>query len=123
MAFIVDLELLQHAARRERAALDALVSALTPHIEGQLLRYPVSNEDRRDLLQSTLVQIVTHVGSFRGDASFATWVYRVTANEAFMLMRTQRRRRARVVEGMDLDELENLPAANEASESTRADVT
>ena len=65
---------------------------------------------------------MTHLGSFRGEASFATWVYRVTANEAFMLMRSQRRRRARVVEGMDLEELESLPAANEASASTSADL-
>jgi RNA polymerase sigma-70 factor, ECF subfamily len=68
------------------------------------------------------LQGTPHIGSFRGEASFATWVYRVTANEAFMLMRSQRRRRARFVEGMDLEELESLPAANEASALTRADL-
>jgi RNA polymerase sigma-70 factor, ECF subfamily len=122
MPLTVDRPLIDRAARGERPALDALVSALIPRVEYQLLRYPVDDEDRRDLLQSTIIQVVAHLGSFRGEAAFATWVYRVCANEAFMLMRSQRRRRARLVEGMDLEELENLPAANEASASRSADL-
>ena len=47
----------------------------------------------------TLLQVVRRLASFRGDASFATWLFRVTANEALMLMRSQRRQRARLVEG------------------------
>jgi RNA polymerase sigma-70 factor (ECF subfamily) len=60
------------------------------------------------------------VGSFRGDSSFSTWLFRVTANEALMLMRSQRRHRARVVEGLDLDDLGSLPAANDGH-AQRAD--
>ncbi len=86
---------------------------LRPHIEKQLLRYPVTDEDRRDLVQATLMQVIRRVGSFRGDASFSTWLFRVTANEALMLMRSQRRHRARVVGGLDLEDLGNLPAAND----------
>jgi RNA polymerase sigma-70 factor (ECF subfamily) len=122
MLLPVDRRLVARAARRERSALDALVSTLVPHIEYQLLRYPVDDEDRRDLLQSTIIQVVAHIGSFRGDAAFTTWVYRVCANEAFMLMRSHRRRRARLVEGVDSEELERLSAADEASASTGADL-
>src|SRR5207302_6183022 len=35
-------------------------------------------------------------------------LFRVTANEALMLMRSQRRHRARLVEGLDLDDLGSL---------------
>jgi RNA polymerase sigma-70 factor (ECF subfamily) len=86
-----------------------LVARVRPHIEKQLLRYPVSDEDRRDLLQATLVQILRRIGSFRGEASFSTWLFRVTANEALMLMRSQRRHRARLVEGLTLEDLGSLP--------------
>jgi RNA polymerase sigma-70 factor, ECF subfamily len=98
-----------------------MVSALQPHIEKQLLRYPLSEEDRRDLVQSTLMQIIRRVGSFRGDSSFSTWLFRVTANEALMLMRSQRRHRARLVEGLDLEDLGALPAMNDADASGRGD--
>jgi RNA polymerase sigma-70 factor (ECF subfamily) len=91
------------------------VTQLRPHIERQLLRYPVTEEDRRDLLQATLMQVFRRIGSFRGDSSFSTWLFRVTANEALMLMRSQRRHRARLVEGLELEDLSALPAANDAA--------
>lgn len=123
MAFSPDKQTLSKASRGDSAALSALVVQLQPHIEKQLLRYPLSEDDRRDLVQSTLVQIIRRVGSFRGDSSFSTWLFRVTANEALMLMRTQRRHRARLVEGLDLEDLASLPAANEAASQDRADAT
>jgi RNA polymerase sigma-70 factor (ECF subfamily) len=116
MAFLIDNATLEKAADNEPAALHRLASLLQPHIERQLLRYPVTEEDRRDLVQATLMQVIRRVGSFRGDSSFSTWLFRVTANEALMLMRAQRRHRARVVGGLDLEELGNLPAANDRSD-------
>jgi RNA polymerase sigma-70 factor (ECF subfamily) len=123
MAFSIDKSTLEGASRGDAAALGALATLLQPHIERQLLRYPVSEEDRRDLTQTTLMQVVRRVGSFRGNSSFSTWLFRVTANEALMMMRAQRRHRARLVDGLDLEEIENLPAANDAAEDVRADET
>jgi len=114
MAFALDRDLLQRVQSGDAPAINALVSELRPHIERQLLRYPVADEDRRDLLQATLMQVVRRIGSFRGESSFSTWLFRVTANEALMMMRSQRRHRARLVEGLDFDELAALPAMNDA---------
>lgn len=108
-------ELIVRAKEGDRSALDLLTRTVRPHVERQLARYPVSNDDRLDLVQSTLLQIVRRIGSFRGDASFGTWLFRVTANEALMLMRSQRRQRARVVEGLDLEDLGVLPTAHGAA--------
>jgi RNA polymerase sigma-70 factor (ECF subfamily) len=93
----------------DRASLDALTRMIRPHVERQLARYPVSDEDRLDLVQSTLLQVIRRIRSFRGDSSFTTWLFRVTANEALMLMRSQRRQRARFVGGLDLEDLSLLP--------------
>ncbi len=113
MAFALDRSLLSQALDGNSTAMNTLVGALRPHIEKQLLRYPVAEEDRRDLLQATLMQVVRRLGSFRGDSSFSTWLFRVTANEALMMMRSQRRHRARLVEGLDFEDLGALPAAND----------
>src|ERR1700736_2670463 len=120
MAFSIDKATLEKASRGERAALSKLVRALEPHIEKQLLRYPLSDDDRQDLVQSTLMQIIRRVGSFRGDASFSTWLFRVTANEALMMMRSQRRHRARLVEGLDLEAFEALRANDGEAEGPAA---
>lgn len=115
MAFSIERDILDLAVTGEPAALDHVLRVITPHVERQLLRYPVSDEDRRDLLQATLMQIVRRLGSFRAESSFSTWLFRVTANEALMLMRSRRRHRARVVEGLDWDELATLPSSEDAS--------
>ncbi|HRI65136.1 MAG TPA: RNA polymerase sigma factor [Polyangium sp.] len=98
-------DLIDRVKRDDPGALDALTRAIRPHVERQLARYPVSDEDRLDLVQSTLLQVIRRIRSFRGDSSFTTWLFRVTANEALMLMRTQRRQRARFVAGLDLEDL------------------
>jgi RNA polymerase sigma-70 factor (ECF subfamily) len=124
MAFSIDKSTLEMASHGDAAALGELVATLRPHIEKQLLRYPLSDDDRQDLVQSTLMQIVRRVGSFRGDSSFSTWLFRVTANEALMMMRSQRRHRARLVQGLDLEDLGSLPAANDAAlHGERADAS
>src|ERR1051326_949752 len=106
-----ETNLIARAQSGEEAALERLIVRIRPHVERQLMRYPVSDEDRRDLLQMTLLQVVRRLGSFRGESSFSTWLFRVTANEALMLMRSQRRHRARLVEGLDWEELATLPAS------------
>jgi len=102
-------DLIDRVKREDPGALDALTRTIRPHVERQLARYPVSDEDRLDLVQSTLLQVIRRIRSFRGDSSFTTWLFRVTANEALMLMRTQRRQRARFVAGLDLEDLSVLP--------------
>jgi RNA polymerase sigma-70 factor (ECF subfamily) len=122
MGFAMDRSLLDRALEGDQVALNAFITQLRPHVERQLLRYPVADDDRRDLLQTTLMQVVRRLGSFRGDSSFSTWLFRVTANEALMLMRSQRRHRTRLVEGMDFEELGALPAMNESQYAEPSDV-
>jgi RNA polymerase sigma-70 factor, ECF subfamily len=104
-----------------RLAQGLLAEAIRPIIERQLVRYPLSEEDRLDVLQSTQMQVLRRLSSFRGQSSFTTWLFRVTANEALMLMRSQRRRRARITTEVDLEEkglTEDL-----SSDAARADST
>jgi RNA polymerase sigma-70 factor (ECF subfamily) len=109
------LGLVERVKNEDREALDELTRLIRPHVERQLARYPVSDDDRLDLVQSTLLQVVRRIRSFRGDSSFTTWLFRVTANEALMLMRSQRRQRARLVEGLDLEDLSTLPTVRSNS--------
>jgi RNA polymerase sigma-70 factor (ECF subfamily) len=113
MAFAIQRDILDAAVAGDGAALDRVLKTIKPHVERQLLRYPVTDDDRSDLLQATLMQIVRRLGSFRAESSFSTWLFRVTANEALMLMRSRRRHRARFIEGLEWEELATLPAMND----------
>jgi RNA polymerase sigma-70 factor (ECF subfamily) len=79
---------------RPEGSLEDLLRQVKPAVERQLRRYPLDPEDQRDIVQSTLFRLVRRMDSFRGEASFSTWLFRVAANEALMLMRVRRRQRA-----------------------------
>lgn len=120
MGQAIDRDILSKAQRGDKVAMNTLLAVLAPKIEHQLLRYPVSDDDRKDLLQATLIQVVRRIGSFRGDSSFSTWLFRVTANEALMMMRSQRRVRAKISDSVDDTMLAQIPDLG--AEATRADV-
>jgi RNA polymerase sigma-70 factor (ECF subfamily) len=121
MAFPLDPLVYDRAVAGDHVALESLLRDLQPRVARQLMRYPVGKEDRDDLLQATMLKVLRGLGSFRGESSFATWLFRVTANEALMLMRSERRRRARLVEGLDLEELAVLPAMSTSEQGGHGD--
>ncbi|HEU4408547.1 MAG TPA: sigma-70 family RNA polymerase sigma factor [Polyangiaceae bacterium] len=94
-------DLIAASQQGDAQALAHLTRHIRPLVERQLVRYPLSDEDRRDVLQSTLMQVVRRIDSFRGNANFGTWLFRVTANEALMLMRSQRRHRNHLAADVD----------------------
>lgn len=122
MALAIPDAIFEKALEGDTAALDRLLRTITPHIERQLLRYPVSDDDRREILQATLMQIVRRLGSFRAESSFSTWLFRVTANEALMLMRSRRRHKARIVDGLDWEDLSAIPADATSEPTVPADI-
>lgn len=83
------------AQRGDPRALDRVVRAVTPSAQAMLRRFPLSEEDRHDALQNTLLRVCLALPSYRQEARFSTWLYRVCANEALMLMRKVRVRQSR----------------------------
>ncbi|HEX2048144.1 MAG TPA: RNA polymerase sigma factor [Acidimicrobiales bacterium] len=73
-------ELAVAAAQGDTEALESLVAAVADDVYRLALRMLWHPQDAEDATQEALVRIVTRVGSFRGEASFRTWAYRVAAN-------------------------------------------
>ena len=53
-----------------------------------------SETDAPDVLQETFLQVHRHLPSFRGDARFSTWLYRIATNAGLMHLRARARRPA-----------------------------
>lgn len=62
--------------------------------------------DAEDLTQEVFLQVFRTLGSFRGDAAFSTWLYRITVNT--VLMKLRRRKSTQIV---SLDEPVNCESA------------
>src|SRR5262245_3340401 len=61
-------------------AMEHLVERIQDNIYGLALRMLWNTEDARDATQEILIRVITHLGSFRGESKFTTWVYRIAAN-------------------------------------------
>jgi RNA polymerase sigma-70 factor (ECF subfamily) len=46
-----------------------------------------NREDAEDVVQDSLVSVFKHLDSFRGDSRFATWLTRITINQALSIKR------------------------------------
>jgi len=108
------------AAAGDRAAMDRLVREVTPRMERQLNRYALDPEERADALQNALLKVVRGLSAFREDAQLSTWVFRVTENEALMLLRVRQRSTGRLVAGLVLEELGSLPGMEDPHEADDA---
>jgi RNA polymerase sigma-70 factor (ECF subfamily) len=74
----------------DRAEFARLVDSYSSPIYRLGLRMLGNPQDAEDVLQNTFLNALTHISSFEGRSSLATWLYRIAANEALMLIRKQK---------------------------------
>jgi len=71
----------------EETAYEALLTRYEQPIYNLISRLVDEPADAADVLQDVFIKVFRKVGSFRGESSFKTWLYRIAVNEA----RNQRR--------------------------------
>ena len=74
----------------DRAEFARLVDTYSSPIYRVGLRMLGTPQDAEDVLQNTFINMLTHLSSFEGRSSLSTWLYRIAANEALMLIRKKK---------------------------------
>ena len=74
----------------DRAEFARLVDAYSAPIYRLGLRMLGTPQDAEDVLQNTFLNVLTHLSTFEGRSSLSTWLYRIAANEALMLIRKRK---------------------------------
>lgn len=74
----------------DRAEFARLVDEYSSPIYRLGLRMLGNPQDAEDVLQNTFINALTHIQNFEGRSSLATWLYRIAANEALMLIRKKK---------------------------------
>jgi RNA polymerase sigma-70 factor (ECF subfamily) len=83
-------DLLARARNREEAAIRLIMQSNNRRLY-RLARGILRNDaEAEDVVQETYVRAFTHLDSFRGDSSLATWLARIAMNEALGRLRGQR---------------------------------
>src|SRR5438270_2519284 len=91
------------AAAREgdRAAFDELVRRTYVDSYTLAMRLTANEEDARDVVQEAYLRAWKGIRRFRGDAQFSTWMYRITANTAYTIVKRRRRNRVETLDDVD----------------------
>lgn len=89
-----ELQLTERLRRNERAAMHDFYTLYAPRLTAVCSRYIPNREDQKDVMQNTLVSILTHIRDFdyRGPGSLRAWATRILVNEALTFLRLQQRR-------------------------------
>ncbi len=74
----------------DRGEFARLVDTYSGPIYRLGLRMLGNGLDAEDVLQNTFLSALTHLPEFEGRSSLSTWLYRIAANEALMLIRRKK---------------------------------
>jgi RNA polymerase sigma-70 factor (ECF subfamily) len=96
-----DEELVAACLGGEESAFEVLVGRWDRKIRGAIYRIVGSEEEARDLCQEAFIKAYRHLGTFKQEARFSSWLYQIALN----LCRDRLRRR-KLRTTVSLDELD-----------------
>jgi RNA polymerase sigma-70 factor, ECF subfamily len=85
-----EAEAIAQAKRGDGTAFEYLYQAHCRRVYNVCLRMLRNPAEAEDLTQQAFLQVFRKIGTFRGEAAFATWLHRVTVNLVFMHLRRKK---------------------------------
>lgn len=104
-----ETEMIARARLGDSAAFEDLVHAYLPRVIAVAQGFVGRGGDAEDVAQEVFFKVHKKLGTFREEASFYTWLYRVTVNTATDFLKRKNHRALTQVE-----EIDNLPVADES---------
>src|SRR5580704_14394798 len=99
----VDSNLLSRAKNGDRDAFATLFDLHKRKVYSLCLRMTGDVVEAEDLTQDVFIQVFRKLATFRGDASFSTWLYRVAVNTVLMELRKKHPRQVSLDEPVQTD--------------------
>src|SRR3989337_2896927 len=79
-----ETQLIARAQRGDEAAFEALFNAHKRRVYSLCLRMTGNTAEAEDLTQEAFLQLFREIATFRGEASFSTWLHRLAGNVRLM---------------------------------------
>jgi len=73
-------DLVERAKMGDREVLEEIVRRIQDKVYGLAIRMLFIPADAEDAAQEILVKVITHLGTFKGESRFETWVYSIASN-------------------------------------------
>ena len=98
-----DLDLARRCGRGDPDAFEQLYRAHAGRLYTLIVRMVASAETAEDLLQEVFMNAYRKVGSFRGDSSLGTWLYRMAVNHCLDFLRGRHGKMAKATDSLEDD--------------------
>lgn len=98
---MTDDQLVARAQEGELPAFEELVRKYQREVYGLACRIVTDAEEAKDLTQQALLQAFIHIKSFRRDAQFRTWLFRIAINQCYNYLKSKKK----FGDPVDLDEI------------------
>jgi RNA polymerase sigma-70 factor (ECF subfamily) len=85
-----DAALVDALRREDPDAAERLLDRYGDRVYRLAVRITGSNEDAEEVTQDALWTVARKIGTFKGESAFGSWLYRITANAAYMKLRSRR---------------------------------
>lgn len=93
-----DYQLAQRIATGDMQAFEELYRCYHRRVYSLCLRMTNNVAEAEDLTQEVFIHVYHKIGSFRGESTMKTWLYRVTVNKVLMHFRKNSMRRERTTD-------------------------
>lgn len=107
---IADNDIIAEMRRQPEQGFRLLMRKYREPVYWHIRRMVVTHADAQDAAQETFVRIFKSMDSYRGNTSFAAWIYRIATNEALRLISKRHDNVDMEREGTNL--LDQMPADN-----------
>lgn len=78
---------------RDRSAFSRLMGKYKDTVYAFCFRYTGDRQDAEDAAQEVFIKVYKNIGSFRGEAKFSSWLYRIAVNTCYNYVRWRKRLR------------------------------
>nr|WP_204618930.1 sigma-70 family RNA polymerase sigma factor [Desulforadius tongensis] len=103
-----DQQLIERSKSGDYIAFEELVRRYENKVYNVAYRFVGNHADASDLAQEAFIKIYQALGSFRGDSSFMTWIYHITANVCRDELRRRQKKQTISLDD-DFQDKDNLP--------------
>ena len=90
--------LIADLCKGDETALAPLIEKYKRMVYRLAMQITKNHADAEDVMQETFLKVYRSIRTFRKDAAFETWVYRITVNEALNFVKRRERRQERTIE-------------------------
>jgi len=104
-----DEKLVELAQADDERAFEELVGRYETKVYSLSIKMLRNPQDAEDVLQDTFLRAYRGLKSFKGNSTFSTWIYRITANSALMKLRKKQLPTVSIEDADERDAPINIP--------------